>query len=172
LRGVRLDVLGLELTPVHLAGLVIVVFGLHLAGLLRVPWLYRERRFRVEPSANFARAVLLGAAFAFGWTPCIGPVLAGILTLAAGQETLWRGTFLLALYSAGLAIPFVAMAASLDRFYAVFGRVKRYFRAIEIGSGALLVAAGLLVMTGRLTLFNRYLRFMSDLVLGLEKWLL
>ncbi len=170
--GFRFHVLGFVITPAHIAGLVIVVFGLHLAGVLRIPLLYREQRFQLGAGGGAARAFVLGAAFAFGWTPCIGPVLAGILTLAAGQESLGHGIFLLTLYSLGLGIPFFLMALSLDRFYQLFDRIKRHFRAIEIGSGALLVGVGLLVMSDSLVVLNSYLSFLTDFVLAIEERLL
>lgn len=172
LSGLETEVLGLRITPGRIAGLAIVLFGLHLAGLLRIPWLYRERRMTLKTSPGPAGAALLGAAFAFAWTPCIGPVLAGILTLAAAEGTVTRGTLLLALYSLGLAVPFLLMAVSFKRALGLFARVKRHFRAIEIGSGALLVGIGLLVMTDRLTSLNRYLGFFNDFIITMEQWLL
>jgi cytochrome c-type biogenesis protein len=172
LSGLETEVLGLRITPGRIAGLVIVLFGLHLAGLLRIPWLYRERRLSLQSSAGPAGAALLGAAFAFAWTPCIGPVLAGILTLAAAEGTVARGTLLLALYSLGLAVPFLLMAVSFKQALGVFARVKRHFRAIEMASGALLVGIGLLVMTDRLTALNRYLGFFNDWIITMERWLL
>ncbi len=170
--GLKFNLFGLVLTPTHLAGVVIILFGLHLAGVLRIPILYREQRFQLGAGGGALRAFLLGAAFAFGWTPCIGPVLAGILTLAAGQDTVWHGIFLLSLYSLGLGVPFFLMALSLDRFYQIFERVKRHFRAIEIGSGVLLVGVGLLVLSDSLVVLNSYLGFMTDFVLAIEERLL
>lgn len=153
-------------------GAVIVLLGLHLMGALRISFLYREQRFQAGAGGGAARAMLLGAAFAFGWTPCIGPVLAGILTVAAGQETVGRGVLLLALYSLGLGIPFLLMALSLDRFYSIFERLKRHFRAVEVSAGLLVVAVGLAVMTDMLTAANSYFAFMNDFVLWLEEALL
>jgi cytochrome c-type biogenesis protein len=165
LTGLETEVLGLRISAGRL-------FGLHLAGLLRIPWLYRERRMNLQINPGPAGAVLLGTAFAFAWTPCIGPVLAGILTLAAAEGTVARGIVLLGLYSLGLAVPFLLMAVSFKRALGLFSRVKRHFRAIEIGSGALLVGIGLLVMTDRLTSVNRYAGFFSDWIITLEQWLL
>jgi cytochrome c-type biogenesis protein len=170
--GVEADLLGLRITPVRVAGVVIVLFGLHLAGVWRISWLYRESRIQVKERRGPLGAVLLGAAFAFGWTPCIGPVLAGILTLAAAEGTVASGTALLSLYSLGLAIPFLVMAASFGRALRWLGRVKRHFRAIEIGSGVLLVGVGLLVMSDRLTALNRSFTFLSEWILAVEQWLL
>ena len=171
-QGFRLEIFGWTVTWTTIAGLVIILFGLHLMGLLRISWLYRERRLQVQGTGSVLRTALLGAAFAFGWTPCIGPVLAGILTLAAGQETVWRGVLLLSFYSLGLAVPFLLMALSLERFFGFFSQVRRHFYAIEVGSGALLVVVGVFVMTNYLTAFNRYFAFLTDLVLWLEKSLL
>jgi cytochrome c-type biogenesis protein len=170
--GLRFDVFGYTLTPAHLAGAIIVLFGLHLMGVLKIPILYREQRLQLAGGAGALRASVLGAAFAFGWTPCIGPVLAGILTIAAGQDSVARGVFLLALYSMGLGIPFFLMALSLDRFYRVFERIKRHFRAIEIVSGGLLVVVGVLVMSNSLVVLNSYLSFMTDFVLRIEETIL
>ncbi len=172
LTGLRFDVFGLVLTPAHLAGAVIVVFGLHLIGVLKIPILYREQRFQAPSGAGPARAFVLGAAFAFGWTPCIGPVLAGILTIAAAQETVGHGVLLLAFYSLGLGIPFFLTALSLDRFYRVFEHVKRHFRAIEVTSGVLLIGVGVLVMSDRLIAVNSYFGFLADFVITLEESLL
>jgi cytochrome c-type biogenesis protein len=172
LSGLRFEVLGATITPVTFAGVVIIAFGLHLLGVVPIPWLYRERRLHVDAAGSALSAALLGAAFAFGWTPCIGPVLGGILTLAASQTDVGLGILLLALYSAGLALPFLAMSASLERFFGLFARVRPHFRAIEVGSGLLLLAVGLLVVSERMTLLNSYFGFLGDLVISLEEKLL
>lgn len=169
----RFEILGFVVTPAQIAGGVIVLFGLHQLGLLRIPVLHRERRFAPKSGGGGAlRAMLLGGAFAFGWTPCIGPVLAGILTLAAGQETLLRGVALLALYSLGLGIPFLITAVSLDRFYLFYARVRAHLRKVELVSGALLVGVGLLVTTNQLVTLNGYFAFLEGLVVALEEKLL
>ncbi len=169
----RFEILGVLITPGQIAGVVIVGFGLHLLGVLRLPFLYRESRFAPSTGTGGAlRALLLGGAFAFGWTPCIGPVLAGILTLAGGQETLGRGVGLLALYSAGLGVPFLLTALSLQRFYAFYEGARRHFRAVEVVSGLMLVAVGVLVASDQLIVLNSYFTFLQDLVIGLEDRLL
>ena len=169
----RFEIFGVTVTPAQIAGVVIVFFGLHLLGLLRIPALYSERRFAPGTGGGgAARAMLLGSAFAFGWTPCIGPVLAGILTLAAGQETLLHGVALLALYSLGLGVPFLLTAISLDRFYHFYARARRHFRAVELVSGGLLVVVGLLVATDQLIALNSYFTFLEGFVIGLEDRLL
>lgn len=140
-----------------LAGIVIILFGLHLTGILPIKLLYREKRFAgMESSASALGAVLLGAAFAFGWTPCIGPVLAGILGLAATQESVGRGMVLLSFYSAGLGIPFVLSALALNQFMGFLRRYKRYIRWGEVLAGVLLILVGILIFTNRLTFLLRF----------------
>jgi len=148
----RLSILG------RIAGLAIIVFGLHTMGVLRIGWLYSEKRVqtRVKP-AGLLGAGVVGIAFAFGWTPCIGPILAGILAVAAAQETVWQGIRLLAIYSLGLGIPFLITALAINRFFAAFARIRRHYRAIELASGGLLVGIGVLILTNRLTVIARYL---------------
>lgn len=133
------------------AGVLVIVLGLFLIGILRIPVLLREGR----PLLGWARpgpggALLLGVGFAFGWTPCIGPVLAAILVLASGQTTVASGTLLLLLYSIGLGVPFVAAALLLERLRGVRRWLARHGRAIEVVGGALLVVMGVLMFTDRL----------------------
>jgi cytochrome c-type biogenesis protein len=141
-----------------IAGIVIVIFGLHTMGVFRIGWLYSERRLQVarKPSGLFG-AVLVGISFAFGWTPCIGPILAGILGMAAAQETVGQGVQLLALYSAGLGVPFLATALAMNHFFAAFAKIRRHYRAIELVSGVLLVLIGILIFTDRFTIIARWL---------------
>lgn len=148
----RLSMLG------RIAGVIIVIFGLHTMGLLRVDWLYREKRVQAprRPAGAFG-AVLVGIAFAFGWTPCIGPILAGILAVAAAQSTVMQGVRLLAVYSLGLAIPFLATALAMNSFFTAFAKIRRYYHAIELTSGALLVAIGVLIFTNRFTVIAAWL---------------
>jgi cytochrome c-type biogenesis protein len=138
-------------------GVLILVLGLHTMGLLRIPWLLAERRAEVrQRPLGWAGAYVVGLAFAFGWTPCIGPILAGILALAAERETVLQGVALLSVYSAGLGLPFIIAAVAVRGFFAAFARLKRYLRAFEIASGLLLVAIGLLLMTDRLAVLSRW----------------
>jgi cytochrome c-type biogenesis protein len=109
-----------------------------------------ERRVRLSRPVNIVGAYILGLAFAFGWTPCIGPIIAGILLIAATQGAL-KGMLLLLFYSLGLSIPFIISALALNAFFSVFKRIKRAFRVIEIISGALLIVAGILVFFGILS---------------------
>ena len=134
------------------AGAVIVLFGLHMMGVLQLTWLYREKRFQADRKpAGPLGALLVGIAFAFGWTPCIGPILAAILAVAASQDTIGQGVTLLAVYSAGLGIPFLLTSLAVNQFFAAFAKIRRHYKAIEVGSGALLVAIGVLIFTNRLT---------------------
>lgn len=169
----RTEVAGVEIGAVQLAGLVIVAMGLHLAGWLPIPFLYRDAHFRTTtrprgPVGTF----LVGAAFAFGWSPCVGPILGGILTLAGGRDTVGQGMALLGVYSLGLAVPFFLAGWSLQFFFQKLVHVRRHFRRIEVGSGVLLVALGLLVMTGRLTMLNSYFGFMNGFIEAAERSLL
>jgi cytochrome c-type biogenesis protein len=166
-------VFGLEITAVQIAGLVIVAMGLHLMGVLPIPWLYRDARFggSLQPK-SFLGTYLVGAAFAFGWSPCVGPILGGILTLAGGRETVYEGMLLLAVYSAGLGIPFLLAGWSIEFFFGAFARMRRHFRSVEIVSGTLLVAVGVLVASNRMAKLNEYFLFLSDLVEKAEQSLL
>ena len=134
------------------AGALIVIFGLHMTGLFQIKWLLYEKRiafagFKPGP----AGALLMGVAFAFGWTPWIGPILAGILALAAKQDTVGRGMLLLLAYSMGLGIPFILTGFGTAAFMRFFARYKRYIRWGEVFAGALLVLVGVLIFSNRLT---------------------
>jgi len=140
------------------AGVIIVVFGLHMMGLLKIGFLNYEKRFHSQSKPlGLLGSFVVGLAFAFGWTPCIGPILAGILAIAAQQETVGQGVVLLSSYSAGLGIPFLLTGMSVTAFYNVFNKIKRYFRTMEIIGGALLVVVGVLVFTNSLTILSGYL---------------
>jgi cytochrome c-type biogenesis protein len=141
-----------------LAGIVIIGFGAHFLGILRVPLLFRQARFRLPvPGANLAGAYLMGLAFAFGWTPCIGPVLATVLAVAANEASLGAGVRLLLVYSLGLGIPFVLAAAALGPFLAVLRRMRAHLRHVEMVMGVLLVATGVLMLTGSLNWLGAWL---------------
>jgi cytochrome c-type biogenesis protein len=145
-----------------IAGIGIVILGLHLAGLLPIPALLREKRISGEPSEpGMVRAFVAGIFFAFGWTPCVGPILAGILALAATAETLSRGVLLLASYSLGLGIPFILSAAFLNGFLSLFKGVKSYLRQVEVASGLLLVLVGALIFTDKLSWISSRLTFLN-----------
>ncbi len=131
------------------AGLVIILMGLNFLGVIRIPLLSREARFQAGGKpANVGAAYVMGLAFAFGWTPCIGPVLGPILTLAGGRETVGEGALLLAAYSAGLGIPFLLASAFSGAFMRFLGRFRVHMGKVEKVMGGLLVVAGVLFLTG------------------------
>ncbi|OGR86221.1 MAG: hypothetical protein A3J74_04005 [Elusimicrobia bacterium RIFCSPHIGHO2_02_FULL_57_9] len=141
-----------------IAGTLIIIFGLHISGITPIRWLYYEKRLpagHIKPS--YFGAFLMGLAFACGWTPCIGPILAAILALAATQETIGQGIYLLAIYSLGLGIPFILTGFGVNAFLRFFARYKRYIRWGEICAGVLLITVGALVFSNRLTLLIRFL---------------
>ncbi|HKK08693.1 MAG TPA: cytochrome c biogenesis CcdA family protein [Gemmatimonadota bacterium] len=149
-----------------LAGGLIVVMGLHVMGALRIPFLYRERRLHTRaPPETLAGSVAVGMAFGFGWTPCIGPVLAGILGLAATRETVTGGMGLLAVYSAGLGFPFLLAALAADSAARWIRRFGRAFRVVEVAAGLLLVGIGGLVLTGSMPWLAGRLTFLQGFVL-------
>ncbi len=131
------------------AGALIILMGLNFLGVIRIPLLSREARFQAEGKpANALAASVMGLAFAFGWTPCIGPVLGPILTLAGGRETVGEGALLLAAYSLGLGIPFLLAALFSDGFMRFLGRFRVHLGRVEKVIGGLLVVAGVLFLTG------------------------
>jgi cytochrome c-type biogenesis protein len=148
------------------AGIIIIIFGLHLTGLMKIPFLYREARVSTgAPRRGLLGAFILGFAFAFGWTPCIGPILAGILALAATRDTVLQGMFLLAVYSAGLAIPFVLTGLGLGQFLELYGGFRRHLQIVEVLSGVLLIAIGLLMAFDKLGMLSGYLSFLNRFTL-------
>lgn len=141
------------------AGGIIVIFGLHFMGVFRIGFLYREARFQgpSTPAGNIG-AYFLGLAFAFGWTPCVGPVLATILFIAAQSDSLWYGTGLLAVYAAGLGIPFLLAALFVKPFMRFMNRFKKHLHKIEIAIGLLLVLTGILIFFGELAEISAWLQ--------------
>ena len=131
------------------AGGVIIVLGLHFIGIIRIPILYREARFHAEKKpAGLIGPYIIGLAFAFGWTPCVGPVLAAILMVAGSESSITYGMGLLAVYSAGLGIPFILAAVAMKPFMDFMARFRRHLQRVERVIGALLVLTGILFMTG------------------------
>jgi len=143
----------------YIAGATIILLGLHIGGVVRLPFLQREARFTSGPTggSGLLTAFVMGLAFAFGWTPCIGPILATILALAATRDSLGDGVLLLGIYAAGLGLPFILAAFGIGRFLEASKSVKQHMLWVERGAGGLLVATGLLMMLGSLQLMAGYL---------------
>jgi cytochrome c-type biogenesis protein len=153
------------------AGVVIILFGLHFLGLLRIPLLYREARFDAAgESASLMGAYVMGLAFAFGWTPCIGPILATVLTLAANEASMWSGVRLLFVYSLGLGIPFILAAVAIRPFLGFMKRFKRHFSTLEKVMGLLLVLTGLLFVFGAQNWFGQWMLETFPALSKVEDW--
>ncbi|MGY9046391.1 MAG: cytochrome c biogenesis CcdA family protein [Rhodobacterales bacterium] len=142
----------------QISGVVVIVFGLHFLGIFRIPFLDREARIEAGDGGGSAfGAYILGLAFAFGWTPCIGPQLGAILSLAASEASVARGTLLLGIYAAGLGIPFLFAALFLSRAMTLMNRIKRHMKLIERVMGVLLIVVGLALVTGAFSSFSFWL---------------
>jgi cytochrome c-type biogenesis protein len=153
-------------TLAQVAGVVIILFGLHLTGIFKINALYTDARLHsVRGGSTAWGAFVIGFAFAFGWTPCVGPVLTVILTFAAAQDSITKGVALLAIYSMGLAVPFLLTALGVERFLKFYSRFRAHMHAIEVASGALLVALGVLLVIGRFTIISNYLSFLNRFAL-------
>src|SRR5438552_1260366 len=149
-----------------IAGLVLIVFGVHVLGIVKINALYQDKRFHsVEKPRGAIGALFLGLAFAFGWTPCLGPILAGILAIASTKQTVTEGMLLLGVYSAGLGIPFLITSLALNKFLSFYGRFKKHFHAVEMVSGALVIAVGLLMVTGSLSRLAAWFSFLNRFAL-------
>jgi cytochrome c-type biogenesis protein len=144
----------------RIAGAIIIIFGLHVAGLFQIKFLNYEKRFNLNRKpVGILSTYLVGLAFAAGWTPCIGPILAAILVIASNQETGGQGVVLLTSYSLGLGIPFLLTAVALNTFFGFFAWVKRHYRQIEYASAALLILLGVMVMTNQFTRLASYFNY-------------
>jgi cytochrome c-type biogenesis protein len=139
------------------AGIVIIVMGLHFLGLTRIALLMREGRLTAPKPVGKSGAYVMGLAFAFGWTPCIGPILAAILSVAAAEATVTKGAGLLAIYSAGLGIPFLLAAFMIDQFSSLLARLKRHPATVERAMGVLMVLTGIGFLTGSMSTFSIWL---------------
>lgn len=140
------------------AGLLIVFFGLHMLGLFRISFLDREKRFHhKQKPIGLVGSFGVGVAFALGWTPCVGPILAAVLFYAGTRETVGQGIWLLTVYSAGLGIPFLLAAIGIQQFVRFFHTFKRHFRAVEVFSGLLLIGLGTLILTDDMTRITFFL---------------
>jgi cytochrome c-type biogenesis protein len=145
-----------------IAGGVIILFGLHLTGLFKIKALYMDKRLHsVGSGKSPIGAFVVGFAFAFGWTPCIGPILATILFAAGKQESVGKGILLLWIYSLGLAVPFLLTSIGIGRFMSFYGWFRRHLHTLEVVSGVLLIVLGILVLTRQFTVLSNYLGFLN-----------
>ena len=136
-----------------IAGGLLIAFGLFMLASLKIPWLNYEKRLApsVGTTTSYLRSLIIGAIFSLAWTPCVGPILGGILTLAWSSETAWQGAALLAVYSLGLGLPFLIIGAAFDSIRPLLRRIHRYSTWSYIISGLLLIAVGILILTGNLS---------------------
>lgn len=151
------------------AGVLIVAMGLHFLGVVRIPLLYRSATIKVERKpAGLLGAFVMGIAFAFGWTPCAGPVLAAVLLMAGSEDSVGSGALLLLAYSAGTGVPFLIAAAFTDRFVVVLARLRLHLGAVEKAMGLFLVATGIVFLTGTMPHISEWLleRFPQLTTLG------
>lgn len=148
------------------AGVVIILFGLHLTGIFQIKALLADTRMHsLKGNSTPWGAFVIGFAFAFGWTPCVGPILAVVLGFAATQDTVVKGILLLAVYSAGLAVPFLLTSLGIGRFLKFYNRFKFHMHAIEVASGGLLIALGILLVAGKFTLISGWFSFLNRFAL-------
>ena len=146
----------------QIAGLLMIVFGFHTMGLLKIKLLYREKRFlSFNKTGGKFGSILMGMAFAAGWTPCIGPILSPILMYASSFETIGQGILLLSVYSLGLAVPFMLTALAIGSFIKYKTAISKYLPTISFISGVLLVTMGLLIFTNKVSYLSRYLNFLN-----------
>jgi cytochrome c-type biogenesis protein len=150
---------------VNIAGVVIIIFGLQQIGLFKFGFMQSTMQIDLQAEKlGLFKAPLLGAAFAFGWTPCVGPILAAILTYAATMDTVGKGAFLLTVYSAGLGIPFLLTTLAMKGFFNVFSKIKHFMHILQKVGGAMLVMLGILMITGKMTLIAGKLGFLNGFV--------
>jgi cytochrome c-type biogenesis protein len=144
-----------------ISGIIIIIFGLHTIGLLKINMLYREKRLLPFGTSKNIDSVFIGMAFSTGWTPCIGPILSTILIYAGNQNTIGKGILLLLIYSLGLAVPFLLTALAIGNFSVYFKKFSRFLPAVSTVSGVLMLIMGILIFTNRLTIVSRYLNFIN-----------
>ncbi|MDC3163392.1 cytochrome c biogenesis CcdA family protein, partial [Pelagibacteraceae bacterium] len=134
-----------------IGGIIIIIFGIHFMQIIQLPFLNRDTRYQIESyRPGIVGSYVIGLSFAFGWTPCIGPILGSVLSIAASSETVTYGIVLLMLYSAGLGIPFLLAAYAINGFMRFLSKIRNYIRVIEIFTGVLLVIFGILILTNRI----------------------
>ena len=164
------NVFGVGIGFGEIMGVVVILLGLHMAGITPMRALYRDTRFQPKVTRHgFASSFLVGSAFALGWSPCIGPILASILGLAAVRESALQGAALLTIYSAGLAVPFLIAGWSIEYFFRAFQKIKHHFRKLEVVSGIVLVGVGVLLVTDRLSWLNTRFQFMAEWISTAER---
>jgi cytochrome c-type biogenesis protein len=156
--GASVGLIGVFFPPDALrtaGGIILILFGVFLLAATRIPWLNYEMRLSKSfgEKTGYLRSLLMGAAFSMGWTPCVGPILGGILTLAATSQTAWKGVYLLTVYSLGLGLPFIAIGLALGAATPVIQRIRRWSNIISVVSGVLLIAIGALMLTNTLKLW-------------------
>ncbi|MCD6193524.1 MAG: cytochrome c biogenesis protein CcdA [Candidatus Aminicenantes bacterium] len=133
----------------RIGGVIVIILGLHFAGVFKIAFLERERKFHLqEKPLGMLGTVIVGMAFGAGWTPCVGPILGAILTMAASTQSLIKGIILLAVYSIGLGLPFLLAGVLINKFFEYFQSIRKYFRIITIAGGVLLILIGVLLITG------------------------
>jgi len=148
------------------AGVVVIIFGLHLTGIFQIKWLLQDARLHsVKGNSTPIGAFVIGFAFAFGWTPCLGPILSAILVIASQEDKVVQGILLLAVYSLGLAVPFLMTSLLMERFLKFYSRFRSHMHALEIISGGLMIALGILLVIGRFTLISSWLSFLNRFAL-------
>jgi cytochrome c-type biogenesis protein len=166
----NVDVFGVGIGFGEIMGVVVILLGLHMAGITPMRALYRDTRFQPKVRRHgFGSSFLVGSAFALGWSPCIGPILASILGLAAVRESALQGAALLTIYSAGLAVPFLIAGWSIEYFFRAFQKIKHHFRKLEVVSGIVLVGVGVLLVTDRLSWLNTRFQFMAEWISAAER---
>ena len=151
-----------------IGGIIIIVFGIHFTQLIQLPFLNRDTRIQINNyKPGLIGSYIVGLSFAFGWTPCIGPILGSVLSVAASSENISEGTFLLVLYSVGLGIPFVIAAYGIGAFLKFLSRIRKHIRTIEIFTGLLLILFGVLILTNRIQelafFFIKYFPFLTQI---------
>ncbi|SHJ98761.1 cytochrome c-type biogenesis protein [Clostridium amylolyticum] len=146
----------------RIAGILIIIFGLHTSGILKIKFFSKEKKFmNLGNSKGAFGSVLMGMAFAAGWTPCVGPILSSILVYATSMDTIGRGILLLILYSLGLAVPFVLTALAVDKLSSKLPKVTKHLKVVSIISGILLIILGVLIFTNKVGLLSNYFNFIN-----------
>jgi len=151
-----------------IGGIIIIIFGIHFTQLIQLPFLNSDTRIQINNyKPGLIGSFVVGLSFAFGWTPCIGPILGSVLSVAASSENVSEGTFLLVLYSAGLGIPFIVAAYGIGAFLKLLSKIRKHIRTIEIFTGLLLIIFGVLILTNRIQelafFFIKYFPFLTQI---------